>query len=150
MIHRRPIGIAALVLAGVMSGCAPVVVPVAEPGQPGAPIGPQLVVAVENRSDRDVAVGYEYESPNSSGGGEGLLPRCEFQEMLFGEVAGSFGLLVDGTPVFDGAVPPGMPADGFLVVRLSIDADGDVTPEGRPAWTRLPPPLTNRPLADCG
>jgi hypothetical protein len=150
VIRRRPLGIAALVLAGATSGCAPVVMPVAEPGQPGAPIGPQLVVAVENRSDRDVTVGYEYESPNSSGGGEAFVPRCEFQEMLFGEIAGSFELVVDGAPAFDGTVPPGMPADGFLVVRLSIDADGDVTPGGEPAWTRIPPPLSNRPLADCG
>jgi hypothetical protein len=150
VIQTRPLTIVVLMLAGVTSGCAPIVVPVAEPGQPGAPIGPQLVVAVENRSDRDVTVGYEFEAQNSSGGGEGIVVHCEYQQMVFGEVGGSYGVLVDGTPAFDGAVPSGMPADGFLVVRLSIDADGDVTPEGEPAWTRMPPPLTNRPLADCG
>jgi hypothetical protein len=148
--RRRPLGFAALLLAGVMSACAPIVAPVAEPGQPGAAIGPQLVVAAENRSDREVTVAYEFEAQNASGGGESLLPRCDYQEVLFGEVAGSYEVLLEGTRALDGTVPPGMPADGFLMVRLSIDADGEVTPQGETGWTRIPPPLTNRPLADCG
>lgn len=150
MIATRPLMAAAVIIASVASGCAPVVMPVGEPAPPGGAIGPQLVVAVANRSDRDVAVGYEFEAPSSGGGGEGLVARCELQEVMFGEVAGRYQVIVDREAAFDGVVPPGGPADGFLVVRLIVEPDGAVRLDGQPAWTRIPPALVNRPLAGCG
>lgn len=150
MIPARPLLAATVMVVAVVAGCAPMVMPVAEPAPPGAAIGPQLVVAVENRSDRDVAVGYEFQAPSSSGGGEGLVAPCQVQEMLFGEVAGTYEVFVDREAAFDGVVPSGVPAEGFLVVRVIVEPDGGVTLEGQPGWTQIPPVLVSRPLAGCG
>lgn len=53
----------ALLAALVLAACAPVVVQIAD----GPLEGPQLAIQVANASDREVAVGYEFEAGNSGG-----------------------------------------------------------------------------------
>jgi len=136
----------ALALAVAASGCMPVVVPVQ--GDRGPEVGPELVLDVLNQSDRELTVGYEFESVASSGGGEGLVAACERVTLLFGTIAGSYDIRLDGEPVFDGRMAAGLPADGFFVVRLAVDADG-VGSVTEPGWTRIPPEMANRPLRGC-
>lgn len=137
-------------LALVLVACMPVVAPAPPGAEPGEPIGPELVIDVVNRSNREVRIGYEFEAPNSAGGGEGLMPPCERMMSPFGGVGGRFEILVDGDVVMAEVMPPGMPADGFVLVRVTIEPDGEVEVAPQPAWMRLPPDLVNQRLPDCG
>ena len=105
---------------------------------------------VVNRSDREVTIGYEFEAPSSAGGGEGLMPPCERMMSVFGSVAGRFEILVDGEVVLAEEMPPGMPHDGFVVIRVTIEPDGEVEVAAQPAWMRRPPDLPVQRLPDCG
>ena len=151
MTGQAPLGaIAVVVIVAMATACQPMVAPVQEaPAEPAGQVGPELVIDVVNRSDRELVIGYEFETPNASGGGEGTMPPCERMEMLFGSVAGDYEILLDRERVLEGAVPDAMPDDGFLIVRLTIDADGDVDVIG-PRWTRIPPELRNQALPECG
>ena len=135
-----------LVVVLVAAGCMPVVAPVGQAG-PGA--GPLLVIDVANASNRDLSVGYEFQHPSLSGEGEGLAPRCGRMSIGFGEIAGTYAIRVDGETVFEGEVAPGLPSDGFFVVRLRVDADGLVTAD-QPGWTRIPPETVDQRFQGCG
>lgn len=128
------------------AGCMPVVAPVGQPGPPG---GPELVIDAVNGSNRERSLGYTFEHASMSGEGEGLAPPCERMSMLFGEIAGTYAVRVDGETVLEGEVPPGLPADGFFVVRLRVDADGVVTTD-EPGWTRIAPEVGAQRLQGCG
>jgi len=137
--------VSALVAALVLAACAPVVVQL-----PDGPLeGPQLAIQVANASDREVAVGYEFEAVNSGGGGEGTVASCEQVAMTFGAVAGQYRVLIDGAPVHEAAAPAGVPADAWFVVRVSIGRDGEAEVIGAGMTPRMPDP-DPRPIAGCG
>ena len=138
----------AILLAMVLASCAPIAGPMPADAEP-APIGPEIVIDVWNRSDRDVIVAYEFSAPNAGGGGEGTVAGCERTTMPFGAVAGQWEIIVDGLPAFEGDVPPGMPVRGALVAQVLIGPGGDVTLEGDPAWRPVAPPAASRPIP-CG
>jgi len=135
----------ALVAALVLAACAPVVVQL-----PDGPLeGPQLAVQVANASNREVAVGYEFEAINTGGGGEGTVASCEQVSIPFGAVSGQYRVLVDGVPVHEAAAPAGVPADAWFVVRVSIGPDGDAEVIGAGMTPQMPDP-NPRPVAGCG
>lgn len=134
----------ALVAALVLAACAPVVVQL-----PDGPLeGPQLAIQVANASDREVAVGYEFEAANSGGGGEGTVASCEQVSIPFGPAAGQYRVLIDGAPVHEAAAPAGVPADAWFVVRVTIGPDGETEVIGAGMTPRMPDPVS-RPIA-CG
>ena len=134
----------ALLAALVLAACAPVGVQL-----PDGPLeGPQLAIQVANASDREVAVGYEFEAVNSGGGGEGTVGSCEQVSIPFGPVAGQYRVLIDGAPVHEAAAPAGVPADAWFVVRVTIGPDGEAEVVGA-GMTRLMPDPASRPIA-CG
>ena len=134
----------ALLAAQVLVACAPVVVPIAD----GPPGGPQLAIQVANASDRDVEVGYEFEDINTGGGGAGTVASCEQALMTFGFVSGRYRVLLDGVRVHEAAAPGGVPADAWVVVRVSISADGNAEVVGIGIAATMPDP-DPRPIADC-
>ena len=137
--------VAALVAAIALAACAPVVVQI-----PDGPLdGPQLAIQVANASDREVAVGYEFEAVNTSGGGEGTVASCEQVAMAFGAVAGRYRVLIDGAPVHEAAAAGGVPADAWFVVRVSIGRDGEAEVIGAGISPQMPDP-DPRPIAGCG
>ena len=119
----------------LLAGCWPVGV---ERG-PAGRIGPTLVVEVTNRSARELPASYEFSASASSGGGEGLVNSCEHLSQVWGDVAGTFTISIDGKPVLDAEVAPGTPLEGYLVVRIEVDPDGEAQAIGPPRWTRQPP-----------
>ncbi len=134
----------ALLAALALAACAPVVVQL-----PDGPLeGPQLAIQVANASDREVAVGYEFEAGNSGGGGEGTVASCEQVSMTFGAVAGQYRVLIDGAPVHEAAAPAGVPADAWFVVRVTIGRDGEPEVIGA-GMTPLMPDPDPRPIAGC-
>ena len=128
----------------MLAACAPVVVPIGG----GPPDGPQLAIHVANASDREVAVGYEFEAVNTGGGGEGTVGSCEQVVMPFGTVTGQYRVLIDGAPVHEAAAPAGVPAGAWVVVRVSIGPDGEPEVLGIGIAARMPDP-DPRPIADC-
>jgi hypothetical protein len=136
--------VSALPAALVLAACAPVVVPIAD----GPPDGPQLAIQVANASDRQVAVGYEFEAVNSGGGGEGTVASCEQALMTFGTVSGRYRVLIDGVQLHEAAAPAGVPADAWMVVRVSIGPDGDPEVIGAGIAVQMPDP-DSRPIAGC-
>jgi hypothetical protein len=153
---RRWSGAAVAIIAGaLLAGCAPVIMPAAPDGGPPVPgeapdFGPGLALDVVNASDREVSVGFEFDSVNAGGGGEGTVPACERTVMTFGDVAGTYEVTVAGTTVVDAQVPPGMPARGYLFVRVQVDADGSASADGPPRWVAAEPASVTAPLANCG
>jgi hypothetical protein len=141
---------ASLVAAvNLVAGCMPVTIGPAGPGVPPPQVGPTLVLQVTNRSPAMLTVGYEFEGGNVSGGGEGSIEPCQSIAMPFGDVAGHYRVLVNGETVGEGDTPPGFGRFVFLIVDVSIDADGNV--ETRPhRISRVEPPMMPRPIADCG
>lgn len=137
---------------GLAAGCMPVAVGPGGPDPAGPPppqIGPTLVLQLTNRSENALAVGYAFEGNNASGGGEGSIEPCQAVAMGFGEVAGHYRVLVGGEAVGEGDVPPGFGRFVFLIVDVSIDADGTV--ETRPhRISRVQPPMMPRAVARCG
>lgn len=151
----RSYGAAAIVAgAALLAACAPVVMPAAPDGAPlpgEAPdFGPGLVLDIANASDREVPVSFEFDNVNAGGGGEGSVPACERTVMAFGDVAGTYEITVAGTTVVDARVPPGMPARGYLFVRVRVDGDGSASADGPPRWVAGEPGMVSAPLADCG
>ena len=135
----------ALLAALVLAACAPVVVQL-----PDGPLeGPQLAIQVANASDREAAVGYEFDAGNSGGGGEGTVASCEQVSMTFGVVSGQYQVLIDGAPVHEAAAPAGIPAEEWFVVRVSIGPDGEAEVIGAGVTPRMPDP-DPRPIAGCG
>jgi hypothetical protein len=135
----------AVLVTVVLAACMPVVVPIAE----GPPEGPQLAIQIANASDREVKVGYEFEGPQMTGGGEGTVGSCEQVAMPFGPVSERYTILLDGEALHDAAAPAGVPAGAWVVVRISVDADGDANVTGSGIAPRMPDP-NPRPIADCG
>ena len=134
----------ALLAALALAACAPVVVQL-----PDGPLtGPQLAIQVANASDREVAVGYEFEAGNTGGGGEGTVASCEQVAIPFGPVSGQYRVLIDGAPVHEAAAPAGVPGDVWFVVRVTIGPDGESEVVGA-GMTRLMPDPDPRPIA-CG
>jgi hypothetical protein len=144
--HRR---VTPRLLAGTalvaLTGCFPTVVTV----DPEQPTGPTLVVDITNRSDAERTLGYEFNAGNTSGGGEGTLLACERTVMPFGAIGGRYTVVVDGQPVTEGTLPPNLPADRFVVVRVTIAADGTAT-AAEPILVAREPPLESERIADCG
>lgn len=134
----------AAVLCVLLSACFPVGQRIEEgPAQPVGPgvVGPTLALLVFNRSPEMVEVGYEFTSPNSSGGGSGSVGPCERLTTPFGQVLGSFQVVVDGTVVDEDTVPAGIAADAYLVIQVDIGADGVPEVGGRLVVATLPPPI---------
>ena len=127
-----------------LAACAPVVVQL-----PDGPLeGPQLAIQVANTSDREVAVGYEFDAGNSGGGGEGTVASCEQVSIPFGAISGQYRVLIDGAPVHEAAAPAGVPAGAWFVVRVTIGPDGETEVTGAGLTPRMPDP-DSRPIA-CG
>lgn len=135
----------ALALGLLLAACLPVGVEQA----PGAPIGPVLVLDVTNISDRELEVVYEFDSLSSDGSGGGSFGACVRSISLWGEVAGTYSILVEREPLVEADVPPGMPADGYLVVALSIDPDGAARQTAPARWARVIE-SEERPIPGCG
>jgi hypothetical protein len=110
--------------------------------------GPTLVVDVTNASTDERSVAYEFDGGAMSGGGEGALGACERQVTPFGEVRGSYSVEIDGNSVLDGTVPPNA-VDGYLVVRVTISADGEVS-AAPPALILREPAMVINPIPGCG
>lgn len=149
---RRPSAVVTAIVVGAafLGGCAPVVMPAA-PAEGQAPdFGPSLVVDLVNASEDEIVVSYEFQSVNAGGGGEGSIPACERMVMEFGDVAGTYDVTVAGTTVIDAQVPPGMPANGYLLARVQVDRDGTASADGPPRWVAAAPAMVNAPLANCG
>ena len=119
------------------------------PARPDAMNDPILVLEMVNRSPRDVDLTYTFASPNSSGEGMGTFAACEAGTMPFGPVLGAFDVAVDGTSVFDGTVPRAA-TDGYVILRLAIAENGDVTAAGALRWAAIEPVHRTTPLAGCG
>lgn len=136
--------VSALLTTLALAACARVVVQIAD----GPRDGPQLAIQVANASDREVAVGYEFEAVNTGGGGEGAVASCEQALMTFGTVSGRYRVLVDGVQLPEAAAPAGVPADAWVVVRVSVSADGDATVVGTGIAAMMLDP-DPRPVADC-
>ena len=147
--------VATIVGAALLGGCGPVIMPAAPDGGPPVPgeapdVGPALVLDIANASNREVAVDYEFDSVNAGGGGGSSVPACERTVMEFGAVAGTYDITVAGTTVIDAQVPPGMPARGYLFVRVQVDVDGTASADGPPRWVAGAPAMVAAPLAGCG
>lgn len=128
-----------------LTACVPTAVTV----EPGQPVGPTLVIDVTNGSDAERSIGYEFEMGSMSGGGEGMLLACERTVLPFGEIGSSFSVLVDGHSVMEETLPPGIPADRFVVVRVTIAADGTATAVAPVLAARMPPIQTQQ-IPGCG
>lgn len=137
-----------MLIAGLVAGCGAITGPerVAPPG----PSGPELMIDVVNRSAREVTVGYTFEAAASAGAGEGLVPACSRSSMGFGAVGGRYEIHVDDEAVLDAVLPEGTPDEGFLVVRLVIEADGSADAAAPPGWTRIPPEPNDALIPGCG
>jgi hypothetical protein len=116
--------------------------------EPGQPVGPTLIIDATNRSDAERSIGYEFEAGGTSGGGEGTLLACERSVLPFGEIASSFSVMVDGHPVMEETLPPGIPPDRFVVVRVTIAEDGTAT-AAEPVLAARMPPVAGAPIPDC-
>jgi hypothetical protein len=88
--------------------------------------GPTLVLDVTNGSDSDLAVGYEFESPGTSGTGETLATACRREAIPLSSVIGTYHVTVDGKTVSEDGVPLHADAGSFLVIRVRIGPDGEV------------------------
>jgi hypothetical protein len=115
---------------------------------PVAAAGPTLVLDMTNASSRERSVGYDFDGDGMSGTGEGLLGACARQVSPYGEVGGTYTIRVDGTSVLEGTVPPNG-AGGYLVIRVTITADGEVG-VGAPTLVRREPALLMNPIPGCG
>ncbi len=135
----------ALMIVLALTACTPVVVPIVD----GEPEGPQLAIEVINASNQESEVGYEFEAVQSSGGGEGTVGRCEQVVVPFGLIGGRYSILLDGEALIEGAVPPGLPADAWVVVRVEIGPDGEGEVIGPRVVARMPNPQPRR-IGDCG
>ena len=96
------------------------------PDPAAEPEGPTLVLDVTNESDRDVVVGYDFESAAMSGTGESFFPACRREATPHSTISGDYRVVVDGEVVLEDSVPPRASADTFLVVRMRIAPDGEV------------------------
>ena len=82
---------------------------------------------VTNRSDSDVAVGYEFESPGNGGSGGALATACRRDAAPYSTIFGSYRITVAGK-----TGPGGAPSranagsDRFLVIRVRVGPDGEV------------------------
>ena len=112
---------------------------------PAEPAGPILVVAVTNRSDENRFVEYEHQAETAAGGGGGEV-SCGSTVMEFGQVSGSYRLMVDDQEVASGQVPRGVGPDAYVVFQIEIAADGSVSVAG-PDLLARPPPF--RPGVAC-
>lgn len=140
----RPI--AACLAVILVAGCGPTVVTIEEP----PPVGPQLVMELTNRSDRDLTFSYEFDQPQTmSGSGEGSMPACTTAVQLWGEIAGRYELMIDGVSAVQGSLPPGAGAGSYLFVRLRVDPDGEVV-VGQSGLVRQEPELISEPIEGCG
>ncbi|HUH16360.1 MAG TPA: hypothetical protein VMM85_00250 [Methylomirabilota bacterium] len=114
------------------------------------PGGPQLVVEVTNRSDREVTFSYEFDQPQAtSGGGGGSMPACTTTVQGWGEIGGRYQLMINGVSTVQGSLPPGAGAGSFLYVRLRVDPDGE-TVAGQSGLVRQEPELISEPIEGCG
>jgi hypothetical protein len=129
------------------SACLPVAVPLDQ--GPAAPVeGPQLAVEITNGSARELAIGYDFSAGMSSGGGEGSVPACERMLIHFALVEGDYEITLDGVPVSSGTVPANLPDSAWIVVRLTVAADGAHDWLGSAVLPRAPQPF-NRAVAGC-
>ncbi len=135
----------ALLIILALTACTPVAVPIVE----GEPEGPQLAIEVVNASNQESEVGYEFEAVQSSGGGEGTVRRCEQVVVPFGLIGGRYSILLNGEALIEEAVPPGLPADAWVVVRVEIGPGGEGTAHRPRVVARMPDPQPRR-IADCG
>jgi hypothetical protein len=147
--HRR---LTRSVLAGVaaivaLGGCFPTFTTV-ERAEPEGPVGPTFVVDVTNASNEEQTVSYEYEAGNSSGGGEGSVIGCERTLIPFGPIGGSYTVLVNGKPAGEATLPANLPDDRFVLVRVTIAADGTAT-TAAPAFLAQMPPVQSESLPGC-
>lgn len=109
-----------------LTACFPVGPPQVAPAQP---IGPTLAFVVSSQTNERLVIGYEFQDGATGGGGEGEV-ACENTVMRFGEVSGSYSILVGGEEVASGQVPRGVAAGMFMVFRIDIGADGSSTVVG--------------------
>lgn len=137
-MHRS----AAAAILLIVSACVPA------PASNGAPLGPQLVIHVRNASDRQLEVAYEFAAAAASGSGAGLIGPCERQPMQGGRIGGDYVISVDGKPVLEATVPLSAPPDGWMVINLSVDPDGQV--EVSPGGFVQVPPADTVALPGCG
>ncbi|MGH2417466.1 MAG: hypothetical protein ACRDFY_03960 [Candidatus Limnocylindria bacterium] len=132
----------------LLTACMPVAVPLQQ--APAAPMeGPQLAVEIANGSNRELAIGYDFTAPASSGGGEGGVPACERTLIHFALVEGDYEVTLDGEPVSSGTVPANLPGSAWILVRLTVDADGMHEWLGSAVVAQAPEPFS-RPVAGCG
>ena len=131
----RSVAAAGLILA-VAGGCMlPAGPPVVGPAEPAGPI---LVVASTNRSSENPSLEYAFEAEAMSGGGGGKI-SCGSTVMQFGEVAGSYRLMLDDVVVASGDVPRRVGPNAYLVFQIEIAEDGSTTLVGPDVMARPPP-----------
>ena len=94
-------------------------------------------MVIVNRMDRDTTVSFEFGSGATSGGGEGSFPACMSSQLGFDTIGDHLSFAVDGEEVFDGDIPVNI-RNGSILLRIDIDADGDVTVVGPAVIFGLP------------
>lgn len=138
-----PRGLRLAILAGLLllAGCWPEVRPI-----PFEAEGPNLEIVAVNRMDRDVTLTIESVGDNVSSGGGGGVLACSSSTMGFGSVGSHAVVAVDGVQAWEGDLPRNV--TGTIVMRLDVDADGEVT-VGAPAVSMRVPPVPSNPVG-CG
>lgn len=142
---------AATLVAALITACMPAVVPIQQqaPAEAPHPQGPQLAVDVTNMSAQPLDIAYEFEGDNSAGGGEGPVLPCNQSVMPFAMIAGEYVLTLEGASILEGTVPPRLPPEAWLLVRVVIGADGELDVIGPVSLPRAPE-FESRSLGACG
>jgi hypothetical protein len=109
---------------------------------------PELVIDVANATAEEVSIGWEFESEGMSGSGETLAAPCRRQSMPVSSIGGDYRISVDGTPVFEGAVPERAGSGTFLVVRVIIGPEGEAEVDA-PGVAPDPPRDVSMALPGC-
>ena len=68
--------------------------------------------------------------------------------MQGGRIGGDYVISVDGKPVLEATVPLSAPPDGWMVINVSVDPDGQV--EVSPGGFVQVPPVDTVALPGCG
>lgn len=134
--------ISTLVLVGCMVG---------GPAVDGPPprVGPTLVLQVTNRSATRIEVGYRFGVEASSGEGAGAVGGCERVHLLFGDVAGTVEVLVDGEVIDEAVVQAGVRTGTYIVLLVDIAVDGTPDVTGRRLVAEAPE-LQQLAIPGCG
>jgi hypothetical protein len=147
--RRRSAAAALVLLAASTAGCwgATPAAPMPEPAPGMGPPGPAMVIEITNLG-ADATLSFRFDSPISSGRGEGLVEACTVTTHDWGPIMGDYALLVDGKVVHEAQVAPGVGDDAHVFVRLQVGRDGGVRVLG-PELRAAMPPLGSRPVPGC-